>query len=128
MSERNFKEQECTKHLKYEFEPEELQALGQDLASKHNELDELEEALNAIKAEYKDKITRVESVISSLVRKVNAKHEYRDIDCVQAWDYDAAIYTVTRRDSMETIEERALTDEERQLELSTEEDSSGDGE
>ena len=118
----NIKEQDCKKHLKYEFEPEELQELGQNLASKHDELSQFEDALKTIKAEYKEKITRVESEISSIVRKVNVKSEYRDIDCFQQWDYDLAIYRVVRKDSGEVVEERALTDEERQMELSDEEE------
>lgn len=114
--------QDTTKHLKYEFDNAELLQLGEDLAAKYSELAEHESALNTIKADFKQKFTDAEGAIASLVRKLNAKNEYRDTDCEQVWNYENGTYSVTRKDTKEIVEERALTDGERQMELSQEEE------
>jgi len=103
-----------TRTLKCKLSDEDLLKTGTDLARSLDEIAELEDELESIKASFKGKLTALEAKATSLKNIVRDKCDYRKVDCEQVYDNALGFVTETRLDTGEIIEQRKMTAEERQ--------------
>lgn len=96
---------------------EELLDRARQLAECEERLREEEDRAAQVKADLKNRETAILADRSRLAAVVRTRQEPRDIQCQVRENYVRNVRTVTRTDTGATVEERALTLEERQLEL-----------
>lgn len=106
-----------TRNLKVELTPEEIAKRAIAMAGQHAELARvtLEEA--EIKKQYKATLARIEAEITEQVVAVNSGFVYREVECEDIEDWDGKRIVSVRRDTGEEIDQRPMTEKERQLEL-----------
>lgn len=110
-------QKEMTKNLKCMLTPDETRTYGMELARANASKDEAEERKKEVDAQLKAEIESHSTRALNLARKINNGYEYRDVKCSMAFDWEANSVTVTRTDTDEVIELRAMTEDERQTTL-----------
>lgn len=110
-----------TRNIRCVLTRDEVHAYGQELARSNASKDEVEERKKEVDAQLKAEIESHSTRALYLARKINNGYEYRDVECQVQFDYMKNSAVTIRLDTMETIETRAMTDEERQLGLPIEE-------
>ena len=104
-----------TEYLRYDFRPEEIQEMGKSLAEQYNKQSQIEEEFDAVKAQFKERTTRVDQEIGRLSRLITTQFEMRNVECRMFWHAPTTGFcTVVRTDTGEVIKERVMTMEERQ--------------
>lgn len=108
--------------VNHKLTPPELIGVSQTLAHSIREKEDLESKLAVIKAEYKGKVSAVEEQIKNHSQTIMTGSEQRNVECelVMHWGRNTVSYR--RLDNDEIVKERAMTAEERQMELDFEED------
>ena len=97
-------------------EAEERQ-FGKDIARARQELAATNDQLDEVKAQFKARLEGHEKDMNRLALLLNNGYEYRDVECEVISNYKDGQITVVRTDTGEPVEERAMTDNERQREL-----------
>jgi len=110
-------EKRTSKLLRYQYTPQELQHMGEDLAASYNKRARLESELATVKKDYAAKLERISGEISTLSRHINERSEMRSIDCVARYDFEASLKTFIRLDTGEQVDVERLTTEEKQMML-----------
>ncbi len=115
--------------LKCELTDAELLVFGGELANGQQDLRELEDQLNGIKADYKSKTTAKEADVIRLSNLIRQKYEMRKVECEVICDFDEATLTVKRMDTGAIVNSRPMTEHElqRELKLFPEKSGAGDG-
>uniref|UniRef100_A0A6M3ILQ3 Uncharacterized protein n=1 Tax=viral metagenome TaxID=1070528 RepID=A0A6M3ILQ3_9ZZZZ len=103
--------------LRYEFTPAEMQSLSMELANEEIRRKRLKDALADVSATYRSKIKSAEMGISERATKISNGFEYRQTECTQIMDYMAGIVTIIRKDLDEVVEERPMSEAEKQVPL-----------
>lgn len=98
--------------LKVNLTQEELLEAGQKMADAQQQLVELDNELQSFKDQIKGRVAEAEAVVSRCSSLVRQKYEHRSVPCDVTKDWNAHLVTVTRRDTMEIVENRAMTDNE----------------
>lgn len=103
-----------TKQLPVPLTEAEMVKLGQDLAHETVEIDakyahksEVAKEINALIEQHENEVKRLSALI-------NAKAERRDVECLMRYDFTGLQVVTTRLDTDEVIEERGMTDAEKQ--------------
>lgn len=108
--------------LKTTFTEKEKLIMAESIASCIRERNRLEDEFASIKKQYASDIGKQEAEISSLAERFNTGWEMRRVECEEVKDFNNGTVTVYRKDQrsgylLDPVEERALTAEERQLNL-----------
>lgn len=111
------KEVPLTMYLKCTLTDKEKIERGFDLAHKHNEKLQLEADMKSARSQYQSRIDAVVGEISSLSNKIREGAEFRDVECVKAFDWTEKLVTTNRLDTLEIIETRTMRQEELQTEI-----------
>lgn len=114
-------QKKLTRNLRWILTRDEVHAYGQELARANASKDEAEERKKEVDAQLKAEIESHSTRALNLARKINNGYEYRDVECRLDFDYKKNSVAIVRLDTMETIETRAMTDDERQLGLAMDE-------
>lgn len=105
----------CMEFLRVELTKEEVYEFGRELARKNNELGQIEVELQAVKAQFKERQTRVESSINTLSRLVSNGYDHRDVECLLVWNKPKnGVCTIVRPDTGEEVRTRIMTLQESQ--------------
>lgn len=108
------------KTLSCDLTPDEIAQYSQDLARITGEQSEIEAEKKEVMSNFAAKINKCVADGRVLARKIITKKEDRQVECDLEYDYAAGqVYTV-RTDTGVTIDQRKLTDEERQERLDLE--------
>jgi len=94
------------------------------------ERDQKEEEAKAAQKHLKSIIDNMEAEMRRLSNEVRDHATYQLVDCERVYDYETGRVSEIRKDTGESVNERAMTLEERQQELSfgdVEDEFSGDG-
>ena len=105
------------KLLRVPLTNEELLQHGADLAEAQQELDEINDELKTIKADYKMRTTAIEARAAKLGNLVRQKYDLRQVEVEITLDFDEGIVTVVRLDNDEVAEQRPMDDDEKKREL-----------
>jgi hypothetical protein len=101
-------------YLKCEFIEHEILEFGNELARKHSEITELEEMKKRVVSDFKAKTDAAEAEASILARKIQNKHEYRDVECQEVYNYVDKSVTIVRNDTGEIVKTRDMREDEKQ--------------
>jgi hypothetical protein len=100
----------CMEFLRVELTKEEVYEFGRELARKNNELGQIEVDLQSVKAQFKERQTRVESSINTLSRLVSNGYDHREVECLIVWNKPiAGQCTIVRTDTGEEVRTRIMT-------------------
>jgi hypothetical protein len=111
-----------TEFLRHDFTTEERLEMGNNLAQAHNRLAQIEEEEQVMKAQIKDKKAGVEQSVGTLSRNLSTGFEMQNIVCELVWDSpNVGEVSYKRSDNGEIAKTRAMTEQERQLDLPLEE-------
>lgn len=110
-------QKKLTRNLKCILTEDETRLYGMDLARSNASKDESEERKKEVDAQLKAEIESHSTRALNLARKINNGYEYRDVECVTDLNFTKNSATVTRLDTGEVVEKRAMTDDERQTGL-----------
>lgn len=114
--------EKITESCKYTFTDGELVEIAKTQARFHSEMTAATEQFDNIKADHKSTVTRLESDISMCTRRVTSGYEMRMVAClVLKFRPDNETALLVRLDSGLVIRKRKLTDDEKQLKLTTKE-------
>lgn len=105
------------RHLFCKLTEAELAEASDDLARYLDDAEALEAELATIKSQYKAKLEQCQGNIQARKRLVRDKREMRAIDVETTMDFTNCTLTVVRLDTGEVIENRALTGDEKQLQI-----------
>jgi hypothetical protein len=114
------------RHLRVALTNEELLAAGQKLADQLRQKQSLEAEAGAISKQYKAKIAEVDAALEVTRGLVHDRYEIRPVECVNVLDYTDVRCRVTRTDTREIIEDRKLTEDEKQTSLPFDEEAAQD--
>jgi hypothetical protein len=116
--EKNVKTYEDTRHLRYDFKPEELAILSREMAENVRAKCIKEDEKKSITSQYGAEIDGLQAKITNAAEKVGAGYEMRMVKCVVLLDYNADVKVVTRTDTGELVTSEKIPDGERQMALS----------
>lgn len=105
---------ECERELACNLTDAEVLCHSRELAKRQQDLQQLDMQLASVKADYKDKMTRCETDIAVLSRKVVNGYEHRIVQCHWEVDYKEGTKHLYREDTGEFVEQAPLTMSERQ--------------
>lgn len=109
---------ETTKrHVRYIFNEKEKQEISEHMAQSVMERQEAEDGLKSVQAQFKSRIAIAQETINGCAQKITSGFEMRLVDCEIFRDVERNKVIVTRMDTGEEVETRAMTIEERQQKL-----------
>jgi hypothetical protein len=103
-----------TRNLPVELTKDEIRLRGEELARKHAEWDEVENARKTAQTEAKGKIERIEAESKLLANNIRTGREYRDIEVREVRNDTTLSMDLVRQDTGEVIESRPLRTDELQ--------------
>ena len=104
--------------LRHEFTKDERLEMGSNLANAYNRLASIEDEEAVMKAQVKDRKAGVEQTIGSLSRNLANGFDMVNIECETVWDTpNIGEVSYRRKDNGEIAKVRAMTSEERQMDL-----------
>ena len=104
--------------LRHEFSKDERLEMGSNLANAYNRLASIEDEEAVMKAQVKDRKAGVEQTIGSLSRNLANGFDMVNIECETVWDTpNIGEVSYRRKDNGEIAKVRAMTSEERQMDL-----------
>ena len=93
---------------------DEIQQAAETLATKTQELDEIELEKKASNAAFKERMERVSGEIRTAGRLYRDKFDMRDVECEIIKDFDSGQVRYIRTDTFETAKTEVMTHAERQ--------------
>jgi hypothetical protein len=102
---------------RYEFTDNELQEMGGEVAVDLQKLEDIENELKSIKADFKARAEATAATIRSKSRKIRDGYEMRPIQCKVVMDYDRRKVFYYRTDTLTLGKERVMRDDEYQMHL-----------
>lgn len=106
-----------TKILPVKLTQDEMVNMSKDLARENQDLGQVEDKKKDVVADFAAQTKKHEANISRLSRMVSTETEYRDVDCVWDFDYKKGNKVLIRTDTKEKIDEREITQDDRQRKL-----------
>ena len=94
---------------------EEVLEKARSLAHLQQELEAVEQEKKAEAQKFKDRIENIEGTIASRAKEIRDGVEFRNVECELRFDWDTNTARTVRLDTMEVINERAITAAERQM-------------
>ena len=95
----------------------ELLDKARSMSNLYNERDALELQKSAAAKEFGEKIKNIEGEIAKLAQCVSSGFEHRSVTCEERLNFAIGEFRVTRLDTGEVLDARALTPNERQKKL-----------
>jgi len=105
------------RQLPVNFTLAELREISKNLAHECVALEGVEAEKKAANEKFKDRIDGHRNRIKDAAKKINTGQENRLVECGVEKDHAHNLIRFVRLDTMETVEERAMTKEERQHHL-----------
>lgn len=103
--------------LKVMLSDAEERQLGKDGALQRQLSARISDEFDGVKSEFKSKIEKCEAEQNRIATLLNNGYEYRDVECEVVSYFTDGVVRVVRLDTGDTVEERAMTELERQREL-----------
>ena len=104
---------------------EEKAAIGGELATAQQSLNEIDEEKKDLMAQMKARMTQAKARITELSNQLASGRKFEHVECTEEKNYATMKFSVTRDDTGEVLEERPLTSDERQLGLFEDDDDDG---
>lgn len=102
------------RYLRVDFTPEEVVQMREKISHNLQELMRQKDALTAIKKQLQGQIDLLEQETNLLADKSNAGYHMQNVACEMKSDWKNKRITVTRKDTGEIVEDRAMRNDELQ--------------
>jgi hypothetical protein len=125
----NVKIEKFTRPLKVPLKPDELSSRADRAAHLIGQLDQKEEERKAANTAAKAQIAELDAELRRISGEIRDKHTFETVDCERRYEYRTGRVYEVRLDTNETLHEKPMSLEERQLELGIDEaldDADGD--
>lgn len=109
------------KELRCDLTPEEQRIKGQRLAHQEKEIYDLRHSAKKSAEDFKERIDLATRQMTGTASVLRNGYEYRAIECDEIHDYSTGTVRTKRTDSKETIDERPMNEQERQMTFMAEE-------
>jgi hypothetical protein len=106
-----------SKLLRVDLTQEELIAAGQEMADAQATIAAREAELESFKKQIQADIKAAESTIEAKAELIRQGYEVRDVKTDTTLDFDLGRTIIIRKDTGDTVEDRDMTDDEREREL-----------
>lgn len=106
-----------TRALPVKLTEVELRAMGDQLAAEAASLERTEDERRSASTNYRERCKQIKQRMKKLYVAVTSKEEERAVVCSWRKDYKRNVAELRRDDTDEVVNQRALSPEERQLEL-----------
>lgn len=116
------KREKYTAMARYDFKEAALQGMAKDIARTVGLLASLEGEKKTLVSEYAAKINKAQAEVNELARMLNTGYEFRMIEHERVYDFNEMVVYVTRLDTFECTEQRAMTGQEAQMDIGFRED------
>lgn len=110
-------ERKVDRSLKVMLTQDEILAAGDNITKELNDIDRLNNELASVKKTIGSKIQEAQARADRNRVLIGNKYEYRTVVCTEVKDYGKCRATITRDDTKELVEDRAMTADERQMKL-----------
>jgi hypothetical protein len=110
-------ERKVDRSLKCLLTQDEVLKAGDAVAKELNDIDRLENELASVSKSIKSKIQEAQARADRNRILISNKYDYRTVVCTEVKDYTKCRVTITRDDTEELVEDRAMTADERQIKL-----------
>jgi hypothetical protein len=108
------------KTLRYTFTQAERQEFGDSMAQAVAGIEREQDQLKQVKKDFESRIADHEGNMKRCAERLRSGYEFRPVECEKVLDFKLGNAIITRTDTGEIVEERPLTDDERQDSLSFE--------
>lgn len=105
-------EKKVVRNIKVKLTPQEIMQYGQEAGLISSELGDLNRKFDDVKKQWKGKLIKVESSLTSLLRKLKEGHEHRNVECSEVKDFAARRVRYYHEGNV--VEERNLHEHEMQ--------------
>ena len=116
-AELNVKTRNTTESLKCILTDDEIRRYGIAQARANAEIATAEEELQSVKSQYKSRVDAATATRNDMAKRINNGYEFRQVDCVERWDYVSNDITVRRTDTYEVVSRRTMSRDEMQRKL-----------
>ena len=99
---------------------EEVAGLGEEMAQLNKQMHDLEFEADSVKKSYKTRIESKQEAIDSISVTTRRGTVWEDTDCIETMDFKKGRVITVRIDTDEIVENREMTEAERQLSIETE--------
>ena len=106
-------------YLRCTFSDAEMAGLAEVMAEKTQEIRLIEATAKAAAIQFKSEKEAAQNEIDNAARKYRDGYEMRDVECEEVINFEAGMVSYYRVDNGQLVKERAITEEDRQLELSS---------
>jgi uncharacterized FlaG/YvyC family protein len=106
--------------LKYEFSDSEKAELADEMARAVCDATQTRMKLKSVQKQINAEIQQYEAEIASCAEKLRSGYEMRHVDCSFLRDFDLKSIKIVRDDTGEIISERAMTEDEKQMDIAFE--------
>lgn len=121
-----FKIKKVSEKLPCQLTDEERLNFGDMMATASQDVDAAESTKKSAVKQLNYEIQEAKTERDRLARIVNSRTEYRDVTVSVRYDYESGKVIKTRTDTGEIIEDRWMTDEEKQTSMLDDEDMGGE--
>ena len=111
------KTRNTTESLKCILTDDEIRRYGIAQARANAEIATAEEELQSVKSQYKSRVDAATANRNDMAKRINNGYEFRQVDCIERWDYGSNDITVRRIDTWEVVSRRTMSREEMQRKL-----------
>ncbi len=111
-----------TKPMPVKLTDAEVLKYGRDAARAVADRTRIEAEFDSVKADYKSKIGEQTAIIGKLSPRIHSGIETRDVECEEVRNWTKGTATVTRMDTGEVVESRPMREDEKQMEVTFEND------
>ena len=105
------------RYVRYDFTDQEKLELSEKIARAVSDIAQAGVAEKTFKTQIKSRKQQAEAIISDCASKLNEGYEMKNIDCRIVKDYEAGLISYESVETGEVVEEREMTPQERQMEL-----------
>jgi len=110
---------EFTSILRTDLTAKERLDLGAQMANVIRNVKSAKDEFDSMKSRYGAKIKGFEAELTGIAEKLNTGWEERSVSCSELRDFRTGTVTIVRKDTWQTVEQRAMSGEERQMGLFT---------
>lgn len=107
-------EKKVKRYLRCDFTEKELKGLADGMAQSVADQEIAKTGLKAVKSEFDSKIKIAQATITLTAGQIRTGFEMRNVECTVKKDFKKGRVIIQRDDTYETIEDRAMTAEEKQ--------------
>jgi multidrug resistance efflux pump len=111
------KTRNTTESLKCILTDDEIRRYGIAQARANAEIATAEEELQSVKSQYKSRVDAATANRNDMAKRINNGYEFRQVECIEKWDYNSNVISVFRTDNYETVSRRTMTRDEMQRKL-----------